>query len=93
MEELHSPPLNVYPFVADAMPLPYNTQPCSAVDDLDNTKEAEMLVPPRYMMWEGLVMHMNMSKPIWMEDLILMLAKMCTKSSLIMMDWSTIQRS
>ena len=86
MEEPYSPPLNVNPFVADATPLPYNTHPCSAVDNLDNTKEAEMLVPPRYMMWEGLVMHMNMSKPIWTEDLILMPTEMCMKSSLIMMD-------
>ena len=31
-------PLDVQPSFADAMPLPYNTQPCSAVNDLDNTE-------------------------------------------------------
>ena len=38
MEEPYSLPLDVQPSFADAMPLPYNTQPCSAVDDLDNTE-------------------------------------------------------
>ena len=38
MEEPHSLPLDVQPSFFDAMPLPYNTQPCSAVDDLDNTE-------------------------------------------------------
>ena len=38
VEEPHSLPLDVHPSFADAMPLPYNTQPCSAVDDLDNTE-------------------------------------------------------
>ena len=36
VEKPHSLPLDVQPSFADAMPLPYNTQPCSAVDDLDN---------------------------------------------------------
>ena len=43
VEEPHSSSFDVYPFIADAMPLPYNTQPCGAVDDLDNTKEVEVL--------------------------------------------------
>ena len=43
VEEPHSSSIDVYPFIADAMPLPYNTQPCGAVDDLDNTKEVEVL--------------------------------------------------
>nr|POF12328.1 hypothetical protein CFP56_73629 [Quercus suber] len=43
VEEPHSSPLNVYPSIADATPLPYNTQSCNAVDDLDNTGEAELL--------------------------------------------------
>nr|POE71583.1 60s ribosomal protein l18a-like protein [Quercus suber] len=30
--------LDIHPSFADAMPLPNNTQPCSAVDDLDNTE-------------------------------------------------------
>nr|POF02057.1 b3 domain-containing transcription factor vrn1 [Quercus suber] len=30
--------LHVQPSFADAMPLPYNTEPCSAVDHLDNTE-------------------------------------------------------
>ena len=38
MEEPHLLPLDVQPSFAIAMPLPYNTQPCSAVDDLDNTE-------------------------------------------------------
>ena len=38
VEEPHSLPLDMQPSFADAMPLPYNTQPCSAVDDLDNTE-------------------------------------------------------
>ena len=38
VEEPHSLPLDVQPSFADAMPLPYNTQPCSVVDDLDNTE-------------------------------------------------------
>ena len=38
VEKPHSLPLDVQPSFADAMPLPYNTQPCSAVDDLDNTE-------------------------------------------------------
>ena len=38
VEEPHSLPLDVQPSFADAMPLPYNTQSCSAVDDLDNTE-------------------------------------------------------
>ena len=33
VEEPYSLPLDVQPSFADAMPLPYNTQPCSAVDD------------------------------------------------------------
>ena len=36
VEEPHSLPLDVQPSFFDAMPLPYNTQPYSAVDDLDN---------------------------------------------------------
>ena len=43
MEEPHSSPLDVYPSIANATHLPYNTQPCSVVDDLDNTEEAEVL--------------------------------------------------
>ena len=43
VEEPHSSSLDVHPSFADATPLPYNTQPCSAVNDLDNTKEAEVL--------------------------------------------------
>nr|POE49687.1 hypothetical protein CFP56_31140 [Quercus suber] len=43
VEEPPSSPLDMYPSVADAMPFPYNTQPCSAVDDLDNTEEAKVL--------------------------------------------------
>ena len=38
VEEPHSLQLDVQPSFADAMPLPYNTQPCSAVDGLDNTE-------------------------------------------------------
>nr|POE45032.1 hypothetical protein CFP56_74285 [Quercus suber] len=39
MEEPHrSLSLDIPPSFASAMPLPDNTQPCSAVDDLDNTK-------------------------------------------------------
>ena len=38
VEEPYSLPLDVQPSFVDAMPLPYNTQPCSAVDDLDNTE-------------------------------------------------------
>nr|POE67880.1 hypothetical protein CFP56_62936 [Quercus suber] len=39
MEEPHrSLSLDMHPSFADAMPLPYNTQPCSAIDDLDNTE-------------------------------------------------------
>ncbi|XP_023926256.1 uncharacterized protein LOC112037653 [Quercus suber] len=38
VEEPRSGYLHVQPSFADAMPLPYNTQPCSAVDHLDNTK-------------------------------------------------------
>ncbi|KAL0002077.1 hypothetical protein SO802_015858 [Lithocarpus litseifolius] len=38
VEEPHSSSLDVHPSFADATPLPYNTQPCSAVDDLDNTE-------------------------------------------------------
>ena len=36
VEEPHSSPLDVHPSFVDAAPLPYNNQPCSAVDDLDN---------------------------------------------------------
>ena len=36
VEEPHLLSLDMQPSFADAMPLPYNTQPCSAVDDLDN---------------------------------------------------------
>ncbi|KAK9983157.1 hypothetical protein SO802_032682 [Lithocarpus litseifolius] len=43
VEQPHSSPLDVHPSFADTTPLPYNTQPCSAVDDLDNTKEAAVL--------------------------------------------------
>ena len=38
VEEPHSLPLGMHPSFANATPLPYNTQPCSAVDDLDNTE-------------------------------------------------------
>ncbi|XP_023916275.1 uncharacterized protein LOC112027857 [Quercus suber] len=38
VEALHSSPLDVQPYFADATPLPYNNQPCSAVDDVDKTK-------------------------------------------------------
>ena len=38
VEEPHSLPLDVYPSFADATPLPYNTQPCSAIEYLDNTE-------------------------------------------------------
>nr|POF20178.1 hypothetical protein CFP56_56865 [Quercus suber] len=34
----HSSLLDVQPFFTDAMPLPYNKQPCSAVDDVDKTE-------------------------------------------------------
>ena len=44
MEEPHSSLLDVHPSFVDATPLPYNTQPCNAVDDLDNTEEAKVLV-------------------------------------------------
>ena len=43
MEEPHLSPFDVYPSVVNATPLLYNTQPCNAVDDLDNTEEAEVL--------------------------------------------------
>ena len=43
MEEPHLSSLDVYPSIVDATPLPYNTQPCNAVDDLDNIEEAEVL--------------------------------------------------
>nr|POF10203.1 hypothetical protein CFP56_14143 [Quercus suber] len=43
VEEPPSSSLDMYPSVADAMPFPYNTQPCNAVDDLDNTEEAKVL--------------------------------------------------
>ena len=36
MEEPHSSSLDVHPSFANATPLPYNTQPYSIVDDLDN---------------------------------------------------------
>ena len=36
VEEPHSLPLDVQPSFANAMPLPYNTQPGSVVNDLDN---------------------------------------------------------
>ena len=38
VEKPYSLPLDVQPSFADAMPLPYKTQLCSAVDDLDNTE-------------------------------------------------------
>ena len=38
MEEFNPRPLDVQPSFADATPLPYNTQLCSVVDDLDNTE-------------------------------------------------------
>ena len=38
VEEPHSLPLDVHPSFANVVPLPYNNQPCSAVDDLDNTE-------------------------------------------------------
>nr|POE44678.1 hypothetical protein CFP56_77752 [Quercus suber] len=38
VEEPRSGYLHVQPSFADAMPLPYNTEPCSAVDHLDNTE-------------------------------------------------------
>nr|POE82518.1 hypothetical protein CFP56_72257 [Quercus suber] len=43
VEEPHSSLLDMHPSFADTTPLPYNTQPCSAVNDLDNTEEAEVL--------------------------------------------------
>ena len=36
VEKPHSLPLDVQPSFANAMPLPYNTQPGSVVNDLDN---------------------------------------------------------
>ena len=39
VEEPHSSPLDVYPSIVDATPLPYNTQPCNAIDDLDKLKK------------------------------------------------------
>ena len=42
-EEPPSSPLDVHPSFVDATPLPYNTQPCSVVNDLDNTEEVEVL--------------------------------------------------
>ena len=38
VEEPHSSSLDVHPSFANAMPFPYNNQPCSAVDHLDNTE-------------------------------------------------------
>nr|POE44828.1 hypothetical protein CFP56_75179 [Quercus suber] len=38
VEEPRSGYLHVQPSFADVMPLPYNTEPCSAVDHLDNTE-------------------------------------------------------
>nr|POF09554.1 hypothetical protein CFP56_78187 [Quercus suber] len=38
VEEPRSGYLHVQPSFADAMPLPYNTEPCSAVDHLDSTE-------------------------------------------------------
>ena len=38
VEEFNPRPLDVQPSFADATPLPYNTQLCSVVDDLDNTE-------------------------------------------------------
>nr|POE64203.1 hypothetical protein CFP56_74849 [Quercus suber] len=38
VKEPHLLPLDVQPSFADATPLAYNTQPCSAVHDLDNTE-------------------------------------------------------
>nr|POE95152.1 hypothetical protein CFP56_25270 [Quercus suber] len=38
VEEPRSGYLHVQPSFADAMPLPYNIEPCSAVDHLDNTE-------------------------------------------------------
>ena len=38
VEEPHSLPLHVYPSFANATSLSYNNQPCSAVNDLDNTE-------------------------------------------------------
>ena len=43
VEEPHSSSLDVYPSIVNATPLPYNTQPCNAIDDLDNIEEAEVL--------------------------------------------------
>nr|POE96204.1 hypothetical protein CFP56_59991 [Quercus suber] len=38
VEEQHLSPLDVQPSFADASPLAYNTQPCNACDNLDNTE-------------------------------------------------------
>nr|POF02314.1 hypothetical protein CFP56_70603 [Quercus suber] len=38
VEAPHSSPLDVQPSFANATPLPYNNQPCSAVDDFDETE-------------------------------------------------------
>nr|POE66832.1 hypothetical protein CFP56_73495 [Quercus suber] len=40
---VEEPPYNTHPSFVDTTPLPYNTQLCSAVDDLDNTEETEVL--------------------------------------------------
>ena len=83
VEEPHSLSVDVHPPFAYATPFPYNNQPCSSVDHLDNTE----------VVGTTNTHDMNMSKLIWTGELILMPAEMSTKSSLILMDQWTTRRS
>ena len=86
MEEPHSSPLDVYPSVANATYLPYNTQPCSVVDDLDNTEEAEVLGATQ-------THDMGRSSHAYEHVQAYMDAEMSMKSSLILVDRWTKRRS
>ena len=79
VEEPHSLPLDVHPLSMPRLCLTI----LNHVVQLMIWTTPKCWAPPRHMTWEGLVTQMNMSKPIWTGELILMLAEMCTKSSLI----------